>query len=216
MQTIDLATWPRRKHFEIFNAFDYPHFGLCANVDVKVLHTLVKERHVSFTVAVVYVFARAANAIPEFRYRIRYQGNEAQVVEHAVIHPSATVMADNGLFSFCGFVYREAFSEFAALADERIALIRANPILEDEPGQDDLLFMTSIPWVSFTGLQHPIHMHPTDSVPRIAWGKFFPENDRLKMPLAVQAHHALMDGFHVGQYFMLVQELLDQPSEWLD
>jgi chloramphenicol O-acetyltransferase type A len=32
------------------------------------------------------------------------------------------------------------------------------------------------------------------------------------MPLAVQAHHALMDGLHVGRYYTVVQELLDRPE----
>ena len=69
--------------------------------------------------------------------------------------------------------------------------------------------MTCMPWVSFTSVQHPMNMHPTDSIPRFAWGKFFEENGRVKMPLGVQAHHALVDGVHVGRYFMRIQEHLD-------
>jgi chloramphenicol O-acetyltransferase len=37
----------------------------------------------------VYAITRAANAIPEFRYRIR----PGQVVEHEVVHPGITVLA---------------------------------------------------------------------------------------------------------------------------
>jgi chloramphenicol O-acetyltransferase type A len=81
--------------------------------------------------------------------------------------------------------------------------------IEDEPGRDDLIYLTCMPWVSFTSIVHPIHMHPVDSVPRIGWGKFFEENGTMKMPLAVQGHHSLVDGYHVGQYFMKIQELLD-------
>jgi len=88
-------------------------------------------------------------------------------------------------------------------------------VLADEPGQDDLLFMTSLPWVSFTSMQHPIHMHPVDSVPRIAWGKFLQREGRTCMPVAVQVHHALMDGLHVGRYYQRVQELLEQQEEFL-
>ena len=28
MRYIDMQTWPRRKHFEIFGAFDHPHAGV--------------------------------------------------------------------------------------------------------------------------------------------------------------------------------------------
>jgi chloramphenicol O-acetyltransferase type A len=76
--------------------------------------------------------------------------------------------------------------------------------------------MTSIPWVSFTGFVHPIHMHPVDSVPRFSWGKYFTDDDRIKMPLSVQGHHALMDGFHVGRYFQQVQKYLDTLESWIE
>ncbi|CAG0935362.1 Chloramphenicol acetyltransferase [Thermoflexales bacterium] len=210
MHTIDLSTWPRRKHFEIYNAFDYPHINLCANVEITALQPFVKQRALSFNLTLVYLLTRAANAISEFRYRIRDQ----QVVEHDVVHPSTTILTEGDLFSFCTIPYVEDYGTFAEQAGTIIAHTKEHPRLEDEPGQDDLLFMTSLPWVSFTSLQHPIHMHPVDSVPRISWGKFFSEGDALKMPLSVQVHHALMDGVHIGRYYALVQEYLDRP-EWL-
>jgi chloramphenicol O-acetyltransferase type A len=212
MRYIDIESWPRRKHFEAFNTFDYPHFNLCANVKVSALHSLVKRRGLSFTVSIAYFLARVANAISEFRYRIR----EGCIVEHEVVHPSITILTESDLFSFCTIPYTEDFKTYATRAMEQIDYVKDHPTLEDEPGQDDLLFMTSIPWVSFTGLMHPIHMHPVDSVPRIAWGKFFQEADQIKMPLSVQVHHALMDGLHVGQYFLQLQELLDRAERVLN
>jgi chloramphenicol O-acetyltransferase type A len=78
-----------------------------------------------------------------------------------------------------------------------------------------LLFMTAIPWVSFTSFMHPMNLQPPDSVPRFAWGKFFKDGDRIKMPLGVQVHHALMDGIHVGRYYNAVQEYLGMPESTL-
>jgi chloramphenicol O-acetyltransferase type A len=59
---------------------------------------------------------------------------------------------------------------------------------------------------------HPTHLHPEDSVPRFAWGKFFEEGKVVKMPLSVQAHHALMDGIHMGKFYAKVQDYLQQPG----
>jgi chloramphenicol O-acetyltransferase type A len=208
MRTIDLQTWPRRKHFEVFNGFDYPHFNLCAGVDVTAFFPAMRQAGISFTVGVIYLLAKTANGIPEFRTRIRGQ----QVVEHEVVHPSASVMAEGDLFSFCTMAYEPDFPAFAEQAARRMAWFQQHPTLEDEPGQDDLLFLSSIPWVSFSGLTHPIHMHPVDSVPRLTWGKIFDQDGRLKMPLSVQGHHALMDGVHVGRFFTQVQAYLDSPQ----
>lgn len=212
MRYIDLETWPRRKHFAAYAALDYPHFGLCADVDISRFYPAVKARGISFTVAVVYALGRAANRLAPFRYRIR----DGAVVEHEVVHPSSTILVDDELFSFCTMPYAATFAAFAPGAAAAIASVRAAPVLEDEPGQDDLLFMSGIPWVSFTSMFHPIHLNPADSVPRIAWGKYRQDDARLAMPLAVQVHHALMDGIHVGKYYQLVQELLDEPDMLLD
>jgi chloramphenicol O-acetyltransferase type A len=208
MRTIDVKTWSRRTHFEFYNGFDHPHFGMCANVDLTSFYRRVKELDTSITTAIVYVLSRAANAIQEFRYRIR----DGEVVEHDVVHPSITVLTDDDLFSFCTIDYVEDFSDFAVRAAETVAYFREHPTLEDEPGRDDFLFMTAIPWVSFTSFLHPLRSHSPDSVPRFAWGKFFDEGERRKMPLGVQAHHALMDGVHAGRFYETVQDYLDQPD----
>jgi chloramphenicol O-acetyltransferase type A len=154
------------------------------------------------------VISRASNAIPEFRYRIR----AGQVVEHEVVHPSFTILVDQDLFSFCTVDYAEDFPKFAAKAAESIASVKAHLDLENDPEKDDMLYMTPIPWVSFTSFMHPMQLHPADSVPRFAWGKFFTEGDLIKMPLAAQGHHALMDGIHVGRFYEKVQGYLYQPE----
>ena len=210
MRKIDMQTWSRREHFERYSAFAHPHFGMCANVDLTAFYPAVQRRGLSLSVAITFVLARAANAIPPFRYRIR-----SEVVEHAVVHPSITILTDEDLFSYCTFEYTEDFSMFAARAAQQIAHVKENPALEDEPFQDDFLFMTAILWVSFTSFMHALPSHPADSIPRIAWGKFFEEGAALKMPLNVQVHHALMDGLHVGRFYAKVQDDLDAPARVL-
>ena len=100
-----------------------------------------------------------------------------------IVHPSITVLSEEDLFSFCQIDYTEDFPAFAPPAARRIAYVKEHPTLKDEPGRDDLLFMSAIPWVSFTSFSHPGHLHPVNSIPRFAWGKYFEEGGGLKMPL---------------------------------
>ena len=208
MHTIDMQTWPRREHFKTFNSFDHPHFGMCANVDLTTFKPFVKQQGYSITVAIIYLITRTANAIPEFRYRIRSEA----VIEHEVVHPSTTTLAMDDLFTFTYFEYTEDFSKFAERAAQEIAYRQRHPTLENVPDRDDFLYMTAIPWVSFTSFMHPMNLQPVDCIPRFAWGKFFEEGGRLKMPLGVQAHHALMDGVHMGRFYSVIQEHFDQPE----
>jgi chloramphenicol O-acetyltransferase type A len=209
MRIIDLASWPRRAQFEFFMQFDHPHFSLCANVEITHYVPAVRQRGLSATAAIAHLLSAAANAIPEFRTRIRRQDGQLQVVEHEQVHPSFTILTEAELFSFCTVSYEPDLTAFSHRAAELIRRVKVEPVLEDHAGQDDLLFMTGLPWVAFTSMTHPIRLDPTDSTPRIAWGKFFTQNERLWMPLGVQAHHGLMDGLHVGRFYEAVQHRLD-------
>ncbi len=211
MRKIDLETWSRREHFEIYKQFDYPHFNLTFPVEVTEFYAWVKARRDSLTVAITYLLSRVANELSHFRLRIR----DDAVVEHAVVHPSFTILLENELFSFCTVEYSPDYAAFHTAGKRRIDEVRENPSLEDEPGQDDLLYMTSLPWVHFTSMMHPIHMHPVDSVPRIAWGRIDEHGNQLIMPLSVQVHHGLMDGLHAGKYAERAQHLFKNPAELL-
>jgi len=212
MHEIDPRAWRRRRHFELFSTFNHPHFNMSANLELTAFHQRVRNSGVSFTVAFVYVIARAANAIPEFRQRIR----SGRVVEHDIVSPSFTLLVDDDLFSFCTIPYSEAFTDFADRATAMIAHVKEHPTLDIDPDRDDLLFMTALPWVSFTSFTHPMQLHPADSVPRFAWGKFFQEGRRLKIPLSVQGHHALMDGIHMAKFYARVEDYLQHPGDLVD
>jgi chloramphenicol O-acetyltransferase type A len=79
--------------------------------------------------------------------------------------------------------------------------------------EDDLLFVSCVPWIHFTSISHPIQSDKTDSIPRISWGKFSLTGDQVSLPISVQLHHGLADGFHVGLFFKKFEELIERPEE---
>src|SRR4029079_9313634 len=105
MHHVDLQSWARREHYELYRQFDQPHFNICANVDLTAFYPALKDLGTAFTVGVLYVLAKAANDIPAFRFRMR--GDD--VLEHDTVHPATTVLADDGLFGFCSMGYRADF-----------------------------------------------------------------------------------------------------------
>lgn len=206
MKKIVFENTHRKKHFDFFHGMNHPHFNLTANVDITALLKKVKAERLPFNQTLVFLLAKTANEINEFRWRIR----GGKVFEHEVVHPSFTVPTeDTDVFSFCTVDYKKELNAFIQEAKKVQELMKTNPSVEDDPERDDYLFMSAIPWVSFTSLQHAMSYHPHDSVPRISWGKFFKQNDQMLMPLSVQVHHALVDGRHIGAYFQLIQQYLD-------
>jgi len=194
---IDPQTWDRREAFDLFRGFGFPYLSVTAELDVTALRNAHRRAGVSFTVALVHALATAANEVPAFRRRLR----GADVVEHAVVHPSITVLGDGDVFHFATLSFEPEFSRFASDAQERIDRARRAETLWSEPDRDDLLYMTALPWVAFTALVHPVPLDPPCSVPRIAWGQYRARGRRTVLPLNVQAHHALVDGIDVGRFF---------------
>ncbi len=212
MKCIKFDNPHRKKHFEFFKNMSHPHFSICGNVDISTLLISVKQKGLPFMPTIAWAVSKTANDLPPFRQRIR----GAEIVEHESVHPSFTVDTEvSEVFSFCEVKYNPCFSIFITDAIHRIEQMKKGPSLEDEPGRDDYLFLSTIPWVSFTGITHAMNYHPHDSVPRITWGKYFEQNGKTMMPLSVQAHHALVDGQFVGRFFQAFEELAGRAPEWV-
>jgi chloramphenicol O-acetyltransferase type A len=84
--------------------------------------------------------------------------------------------------------------------------------IEKLAGRDDLIYITCLPWISFTHLSHTITINRNDSVPKISWGKYFTEGEKVLLPFSVQVHHALADGYQVSIYLDTLQKYLDSLS----
>ncbi len=201
----------RQKHFQFFNSMNHPHFNITANVEITHLLAFLKKNSWPITPSIVYLISRVANDIREFRWRIR----EGKVFEYEKVSPSFSVYTEVAdVFSFCNVEYEKDSKNFIQRAFKKSEKMKTEPSFEDEVGRDDFLFLSSIPWVSFTSFEHAMQHHPSDSVPRIAWGKFFEINGKIQMPLSVQVHHAVVDGRHVGQYFQKIEEMAMNPETY--
>jgi chloramphenicol O-acetyltransferase type A len=213
MRIINITDPHQKKHFEYFRTMNHPHFNICGNIDITPFVGQVKYSEHSFSVSVIYVLSRIANELPWFRRRLR----KDTIVEHEVVHPSFTILPDNSeVFSFCKVPFQPDFKAFCSEAIRMIEWRKKEPSFEDDLDRDTYIFLSAIPWVSFTSVQHAMNYHPHDSAPRITWGKYFQEGERIKMPISVSVHHALADGRHVGEYFKRVEQLMQEWSAFLE
>jgi chloramphenicol O-acetyltransferase type A len=209
---LDLANWARRDLFEFFRGFDKPYFNICTRIDVTNLLALVRLRsNLSVSLAYHYFALRVANEIEPFRYRLR----EGKVIVHDIIHGGTTVLLPNDSFTFAYFDYEEDFQKFVLEAGRAVKQAQTGNDPFKPTDRDDTVYFTALPWISFTSFSHARNWGSEDSVPRIAFGKFTQENDRILLPISVEVHHALMDGLHVGRYLTRLEEALRKPKGYL-
>ena len=77
---------------------------------------------------------------------------------------------------------------------------------EDEIGQ---IFTSCVPWVEFTQVVQPVPS-PGDCNPRIVFGKYIHQGEKTLMPLHIQCNHALVDGYHIAEFFRIFQQINDE------
>jgi chloramphenicol O-acetyltransferase type A len=212
-QYLDLTSWARRDVFEFFRGFDKPYFNVCTRVDVTNLLALLRRRaKVSVALTYHYFALRAANEVEPFRYRLR----EGKVLVHGVIHGGTAVMLPNESFSLAYFDYQEDFGKFVVAARRAVEEVHSgNHAFRPRVSDDARIHFTTLPWISFTSFSHARNWRGEDSVPKIAFGKFTSENERILLPISVEVHHALMDGLHVGRYLSRLEEALLEPEAYI-
>lgn len=201
---INLEKWARKDHFEFFRKFDEPFFGITAEVDCTDLYSKSKREDNSFFLLYLYSCLKAANQIEAFRYRIKGE----KVLLYDEIHASPTINRPDGTFGFSYMRYQERFKDFHTGAIEEIERVRSTTGLEPALSGQNVIHFSSLPWINFTSLSHARSFSFEDSCPKISIGKMTEKGGRRIMPVAVHVHHALVDGYHVGQFFQRLEELM--------
>lgn len=202
---IDMETYPRKSHFAYFGALAYPYVGITANVDVTNAIRFAKDKGGSTFLAILYVAAKAANAVPELRQRIL----DGKIVEYDYCDIGYTVAMEDHTFCNCYTDSRMSIEEFLVDAKRRQEEAKRHPGFvnpdEDETG---LIFASCLPWVEFTQCVQPVPS-PADCNPRIVFGKYIREGEKILMPLHIQCNHALVDGYHLSEFYRIFQEMAD-------
>jgi chloramphenicol O-acetyltransferase type A len=208
-KVVDVKSWNRYQQYQFFKNYDNPFFNVCSELDVSQLLQQCKTANHSFFIAVLYASMITTNNIKEFRYRLKDQG----VIEFDQIYVGSTILKEDDSFAFCYFDYQNKFSQFNKEAQVNINKIKS-AVDDFAPREQELglVHYSTIPWISFSSFSHARNFKNDDSIPKIVFGKYYETNGRVKMPVSVEVHHALMDGLHVGKYYSNLQKMLDNPQ----
>lgn len=202
---LDIDGWPRKSTYEFFRNFEDPFINITANVDVTSLYQFSKKNSLSFALTALFCSLRAANEIREFRIRLF----EGRLVEFDTIHATQTILNSDETFSFSYFEMKGDVFEFDSFGKAALAKYKGLRSFDVEVGRCDLIYYSVVPWVSFTSIKHATRHDNTQTIPRIVFGKMFEEGAVRKMPMSVEANHMIMDGIHVGKFFVRFQEIAD-------
>ena len=207
---LELETWARREHFELFRKYEQPFFNVSVHLDATALWERSRaDESLSFSIAYHFFALKVVNDIECLRHRIRDDGG---VWVYDRIDGGTTVLRDDNTFTFCYFDFDPDFTSFQAGARASFDEARSGATAFDPRDErDDLIHFTALPWVAFTGIQHPRRPIPGDSVPKIVFGKCHEVDGAFRLPVAIDVHHALVDGLQVGDFFRKLEANFSNP-----
>lgn len=204
---IDMETYKRKRHFEYFSGLAYPYVGITVHVDITALSDVIRAKKLPFFLTVCYCVSEAANGVPEFRQRIVNH----QIIEYEHCRTSHTVALSDGTYCYCDLSSTAPFADYLADAVQMQEEAKQNNHVGEGGEELDKIFISSLPWISYTALVNPVPM-PADSHPRITWGKAFRQEEKMLLPVSVLCHHALVDGLHIARFFSLLDEQMQRVA----
>lgn len=196
----------RQEHLDLFRSYLSPFYSLTFDLPAAPLRSWAKEHGRPVYLSLCYAFTRAMMAVEDLRYRLL----DGRVVLYDEVHPALTLPVAGGRFRFAYFRYhadperffREARQEMEHEPEERLL---------GEAEEPNHIFFTSLPGVPFTAFTHAVN-EPTETQPKVAFGRFKGEGDDLQVPVGLQVNHMMVDGRALGQLYERASAVFRRPE----
>jgi chloramphenicol O-acetyltransferase type A len=190
----------RRDRFDLFDRMDSPAVNLSFTLELPDFRPWCKANALPAFHVLLCAMHRAVMKIENFRWRI-HQG-EVFAIDRLI--PSFTVINQHNDLNFAMFEWSDDLRTYVArskAAGEAASnTVQLNDHYRALPPREakHQVFVTCIPWLNLTSIQHPIAALDCPDIPSLAWGKFRDgAPGELLLPFSVQAHHGFVDGFHI-------------------
>lgn len=202
---VDLSRWARKEHFEVFQSFAQCAINQTVLIDITALLKDIKEVGWKFYPTMIFLLSKIVNNHAEFRMAMK--NNELVIWNE--IHPSYTIFHnETETFSSLWSHYDGNIHHFQETYSEDVECYRDNlSYWPKTESRENIFFVSSIPWASFTSFNINVANMQNFFSPMFTFGKYYEQDGKILLPLAIQIHHAVCDGFHVARLVNELQEM---------
>lgn len=203
-QKIDKECWERKEYFEHY----FSNVPCTYSITAKLNITRIKERKQKLYPAMLYFIATVVNRHSEFRTAINEKG---ELGIYSEMLPCYTVFhKDTETFSELWTEYTPDLKNFCTAYKEDMLKYGIKSGMIGKPNIPPNSFTVSmLPWTTFEGFNLNLQKGYDYLIPIFTMGKYYQENGRTMLPIAIQVHHAVCDGFHVCRFINELQGLID-------
>ena len=199
---IDIENWERREYYEHFIGKVVCSYSVTVDIDI----TDLKGQRLY--PAMIWLLTQTVNEMPQFRTALTDKG----LGIYDELHPMYTLFNEqtekfSGIWAYNNQSYPEFLKAYLNDVEQYGDCASYTP----KPGTPENSFNISMaPWVAFTSLNYNVYDEGKFLLPIFTMGKFREQNGKRLLPLAIQVHHAVCDGYHVGKFVALLQHKIEE------
>lgn len=201
---IDKETWYRKEYFQHYFSEIPCTYSMTTKLDI----TKLKNSNNKLYPAMLYLITKVVNNHNEFRTSFDTNGQLGIFDE---MLPCYTVFnKETETFSNIWTEYCEDYDVFCKSYEKDIKMYSSVKKMIAKPDIPVNTFSVSmIPWTTFEGFNLNLQKGYDYLLPIFTMGKYYKENGKYFLPLAIQVHHAVCDGFHVCSFVNELQKLIE-------
>ena len=202
-----LLGWLRKEHFDHYLQQIPCTYSAVFKLDVSSL----RAKKAKFFPTVLHCLSSVVNQHPEFRMSFESSG---KLGYFEVAHPCFTIFhKDTETFSNLWTEYSPDLTTFCETYEANLNRYGNCHKMEARPDTPENTFPVScLPWASFGSFQLNFPKSYSYLLPIFTLGKFYDENGKTLLPLAIQVHHAVCDGFHLCRFVNELQNLFNDAK----
>lgn len=209
---IDLDNWERKDRFNHFYNNAKCTYSITVNIDITNFYNYIKTNNLTFYPAFTWVVSKVINTYDEFKITFDEKGRLGFFDE---ISPSYSVLNDktkimNDLYT----AFSGRFIDFYNNMRNDIDKYKEDNNFKTK-FQNNFFIVSCLPWFNYTAFNVNNEGSIPFLFPMVTWGKFFVENNKTIMPLTIQIHHAVADGYHCSLFFNDITKLVNNPYKYL-
>lgn len=209
---INMNTWDRKECFNHFFNNAKCTYSITVNIDITNLYSYIKTNKLRFYPTFTWVVSKVINNYQEFKMAFDEEGRLGFFDE---IGPSYSVLNDKTkVMSDLYTSFNNVFANFYKDMENALNSYKQNTNFTTN-FQNNFFIVSCLPWFNYTSFNVNNEGSSPFLFPMVTWGKFFEEDNKIIMPVTIQVHHAVADGYHCSLFFSDVKEISLNPEQYL-
>ncbi len=204
--TIDLKAWSRGDLFQFYIDKMRIVMSLTVDIDITSLKAYSRKMNMKFYPLMLWVVSKVINSHDEFKYG---WGEDGALIQWDYVSPSYADFhrEDESFIKMVSEYSDDLFVFYGRVMADRERHKKDRAVLANQPL--NFFDVSCLPWVKYKHFDVHVFDEGKFLAPVVTWGKYEPENGKFMMPLTMNIHHSVADGFHLSRFFHEVQALID-------